>query len=73
MSSRIYISILFFTIILLTLFLFKPSLMFDASGSLKKFDYENHSVNSLFSLEIIIPFIAILCYFITLLLELIII
>ena len=50
-----------FLIILLLLIYFKPSMMFDINGNIKKYDE-----GSLLTLEIIVPFIALLSYFIVL-------
>ena len=48
-------------------------MMFDAEGNIKHFDYDT-SVNnvSLLSMEVILPIIALLCYFIVIIFELII-
>lgn len=64
MFSRIFISILLFSIIISLIFVFKPSLMFDANNNLKKFDI----YDSIITLEVAVPIIAILSYFISLLL-----
>ena len=63
MFVRVISSILLFSFFILIIFLFKPSLMFDANGNLKKFDIHD----SIITIEIAIPIIAILSYFITLL------
>jgi len=63
MFSRVFISVLLFSVFVLLIFLFKPSLMFDANGNLKKFDIHD----SMITIEIAVPIIAILSYFIALL------
>lgn len=63
MFLRIFVSILIFTVIILLLFLLKPSLMFDVGGNLKSFNIND----SLITMDITVPIIAILSYFITLL------
>ena len=45
--------------IILLIFLFKPSLMFDVGGNLKSFNIND----SMITIEIVVPFIAILSYF----------
>jgi len=54
--------------ILLLIFLFKPSFMFDISGNFKTYNSK-----SLLTLDIIYPIIALLCYFIVLVIKIILI
>lgn len=63
MFSRVFISVLLFSVFILLIFLFKPSLMFDANGNFKKFDIRD----SIITIEIAVPIIAILSYFVALL------
>ena len=53
------------------LFTYKPSMMFDINGNIKNFDYEsNDSSGSLLSIMIVLPIIAIMCYFMVIIMEL---
>jgi len=73
MFSRITITVILYMTVLLLIFFYKPAMMFDAEGNIKHFDYDT-SVNnvSLLSMEVILPIIALLCYFIVIIFELII-
>lgn len=72
MYSRKYLSIFLYITIIIFIFIFKPKNMFDKDGNIKHFDYDNDIGSSLLSIEIVLPILAILCYFITIILELII-
>jgi hypothetical protein len=50
--------ILLYILIILLIFLLKPSIMFDGHGNIK-----NYTPKSLMTLDIIYPFIALLCYY----------
>lgn len=62
----IYIAILIYILIILLLFLLKPSFMFDLNGNIKTYNSK-----SLLTLDIIYPFIALLCYYFSLVIKLI--
>lgn len=54
------------------IFMFKPSMMFDINGKIKHFDFDTtSSTSSLLSIETVLPVVALLCYFIVLIMELI--
>lgn len=55
----ILIPILIYILILLLLFIFKPSIMFDINGNIK-----NYSGKSMLTLDLIFPFFAIISYYI---------
>lgn len=71
MLSRMPLAILLYTICLLLIFLFRPSMMFDDNGNFKHFGYDesDHSA-SLLNIEIVLVVLAIFCYFIVLAVEL---
>jgi len=62
MFSKIIIALILYIILLLLLFMFKPSIMFDINGKIKHYDVND----SLLTLEIVAPILALLCYFIVL-------
>jgi len=64
----LFISILLYILILLLLFLFKPSIMFDLYGNIKKYN-----TKSLLTLDIIYPIIALLSYYSILVIKIILI
>jgi hypothetical protein len=73
MYSRKYIIILIYIILVLTIFLFKPSMMFDHDGNIKHFGYNNeNNMSSLLSIEIVLPLLIIISYILYLVLQLII-
>jgi hypothetical protein len=73
MYSRKYIIILIYIILVLTIFLFKPSMMFDHDGNIKQFGYNNeNNMSSLLSIEIVLPLLIIISYILYLVLQLII-
>lgn len=55
----IYIVILIYILILMILFYLKPSIMFDYKGNIK-----TYTPNSILTLDILYPFLAILSYYI---------
>ena len=61
-------AILLYISLLLLIFLFKPSFMFDIYGNFKTYNSK-----SLLTLDIIYPVIALLCYFIVLVIKIILI
>jgi|MDSW01.1.fsa_nt_gb uncharacterized membrane protein len=73
MYSRKYIIILIYIILILLIFLNKPSIMFDHNGNIKHFGYSNDNdmLKSLLSIEIVIPILVILSYIIYLSIQLI--
>jgi hypothetical protein len=60
------IAILIYILILLLLFLIKPSIMFDNKGNIK-----TYTSKSLLTIDIIYPFIAVLSYYFTLVIKII--
>ena len=73
MFSRITITVLIYITILLLIFYYKPAMMFGNDGNIKNFDYDTELISSsLMSIEVILPVIAIICYFLVIILELII-
>lgn len=73
MYSRKYIIILIYIILVLTIFLFKPAMMFDNDGNIKHFGYNNETnLTSLLSIEIVLPLLIIISYILYLVLQLII-
>lgn len=72
MFSRLFITILLYITLVFLIFIAKPSMMFDINGNLKHYDYNNTSETSLLTIEIALPFLAILCYFVIIILEMII-
>ena len=61
-------AILLYISLLLLIFIFKPSFMFDINGNFK-----TYNTKSLLTLDIIYPFLALLCYFIVLVIKIILI
>jgi len=62
MFTTIIIAIFIFTVCMSVIFLLKPSLLFDVGGNLKSFNIND----SMITIEIVTPIIAILSYFIAL-------
>ena len=62
----ILIPVLIYILILLLLFIFKPSIMFDINGNIK-----NYSGKSMLTLDLIFPFFAIISYYIYLVIRII--
>lgn len=62
MNYKIILSFLIYILILLILFIYKPSIMFDKNKNMKKYDLND----SLLTIEIVAPILAILSYFIVL-------
>jgi len=60
----IFITILLYILILLLLFLLKPSIMFDMHGNIK-----TYNPKSLMTLDLIYPLIALLCYYFVLVIK----
>ena len=61
----IYTVILIYILILLILFILKPSIMFDYNGNIK-----TYTPNSALTLDILYPFIAIISYYIVIVIKL---
>jgi len=72
MFSRLFISIILYITLVILIFVIKPSMMFDIDGNLKHYDYNNTCETSLLTIEIALPFLAIISYFIIIILEMII-
>jgi hypothetical protein len=67
-----HIAILMYVIMLLSIFLFKPAMMFDEKGKIKHFSYDESETNgSLMNIEIVLCTLAIICYFAMIVLELV--
>jgi hypothetical protein len=62
----ILIPILIYVLILLLLFIFKPSIMFDKNGNLRKYSSKN-----MMTLDIIYPIFALLSYYIYIIIKII--
>lgn len=62
MFINILLSLLIFILIILLIFKFKPSMMFDLNGNVKKYNLRE----SILTLDLLAPIIALLCYYITL-------
>jgi len=60
----IFITILIYMLIILLLFLLKPSIMFDMYGNIKTYNSK-----SLMTLDLMYPLIALLCYFFVLVIK----
>jgi len=72
MISRKILTICLYITFCLSIFVFQPAVMFDNDGNIKCFEYDTEdNNNSLLSIVVLLPFIALLCYFAILLLELI--
>ena len=61
-------AILLYISLLLLIFIFKPSFMFDINGNFKTYNSK-----SLLTLDIVYPILALLCYFIVLVIKIILI
>lgn len=64
----IFIAILIYVLVLLLIFLIKPSIMFDLNGNIK-----TYTSKSLLTIDIIYPFIALLSYYFALVIKIILI
>lgn len=71
MFSRLFLTIILYITIVVAIFVLKPSMMFDLNGNMKHFDNVNKCDTSLLTVEIVLPFLALLCYFIILIFEMI--
>ena len=69
MFSRLFLTIILYITLVILIFIIKPSMMFDTGGVLKHFDYENSSDTSLLTVEIVLPFLALISYFIMIIFE----
>lgn len=69
---RIYFVISLYIISILSLFIYKPAMLFDCNGELKYFDYDDtHDKATVFSMELVLGVLAVFCYLIVLSLELV--
>ena len=66
MISRILLALLIYILVLSLLYYLKPSMMFDVNGNVKRYN-EN---DSLLTIEIIAPILALLCYILVLIISL---
>jgi hypothetical protein len=64
----IYLAILLYVFILLLIFFIKPSIMFDLHGTIK-----TYTSYSLLTLDIVYPILALLCYYFSLVIKIILI
>lgn len=72
MISRKILTLLVYILLLSLLFVFQPSLMFDSNGNIKEFSIKNNdNTTTIISLTIVLPILAILCYFIVLIFQMI--
>lgn len=69
MFLRKIITIILFIAILLLIYMLKPSLMFNNDGTIKNFGYNEEE--SMITIFVVIPIIALLCYIVVLSFELI--
>jgi len=60
----IFITVLIYILIILLLFLLKPSIMFDMHGNIKTYNSK-----SLMTLDLMYPLIALLCYYFVLVIK----
>lgn len=71
MFNRLYSVILLYIFLIMIIMFIKPAMLFDASGSIKEFDYDNNNLSSsLLNMEVVLSILAIFCYFIVISLEL---
>jgi hypothetical protein len=68
---RIIIAIVLYIVIITAIVLTKPSIMFNQKNEVKKWGIERNDDTSIFSPMIVFPIIAIICYYIASLIELI--
>lgn len=72
MNSRKLIALLLYITVIIIFFVFEPAMMFDDAGKMKIFDYNMAENTSLLSLVILSPLIAIVCYFLIIVVEMVI-
>lgn len=66
MYSRKYIIVMIYITLLLILFTFKPSLLFDSNGDIKHYNYEK---NIIISIELILPILIIISFIIYMIID----
>lgn len=66
MYSRKYIIVMIYITLLLLLFTFKPSLLFDSNGDIKHYNYEK---NIIISIELILPILIIISFIIYMIID----
>ena len=71
MISRKVITVLIYILLVVLLFVFQPSMMFDQDGNIKVFDFETRDDTTLMPLILILPLLAIISYMIVLMIEMI--
>lgn len=71
MISRKVITVLIYILLVVLLFVFQPSMMFDQYGNIKVFDFETRDDTTLMPLILILPLLAIISYMIVLMIEMI--
>lgn len=72
MISRKVVTLLIYILLVGLIFVFQPAMMFDKDGNIKEFDYQidgHHA--TLMPLTIVLPILAIICYFVVLIFEMI--
>ena len=72
MFLRKLITVLVFITIVILLFVFQPSMMFDKEGNLKNFNYTVDDNTTLIPMILVVPFLAIMSFLIVLVVEIII-
>jgi len=68
--NRWQIAITVYLLIALVLIYFKPAMMFTPEGDVKHWSSENTETTSVFSLVIVFPILALLCYYLGVWIEL---
>lgn len=66
MYSRKYIIVMIYITLLLLLFTFKPSLLFDSNGDIKHYNYEK---NIIISIELLLPILIIISFIIYMIID----
>lgn len=61
---RLLFAIILYIIIVVTLIFTKPAIMFNSNGEIKKWGLERDENTSTFSLMVVLPVIAIMCYYV---------
>lgn len=72
--KRIYIVILLYVLCMFAIFRYKPAMIFDGDGNLKRFDYDSDNLRTsgtLFNIEIVLAVLAVFCYLVVLSLEMV--
>jgi len=65
------LTVLLFITLVILLFVFQPSMMFNENGDLKNFNYEGSANSTLLPMILIVPILAILSFLIVLIIEMI--